>query len=44
MAVSKLCNIVENSESKTINLRDFKILIMAINKLYYEWMTLTAPN
>jgi hypothetical protein len=44
LAVSKLCNIVENQETKLISLRDFKIIILAINKLFYEWMVLTGSN
>lgn len=42
LSVSKLCNIVENPETKLISLRDFKIMILAINKLFYEWMTLNT--
>lgn len=46
LAVSKLCNIVENPDTKLISLRDFKIIILAINKLFYDWMILStnAPS
>lgn len=44
LACSKLCNIAENPESKEVSLRDFKILILAINKLFFDWMILTAAN
>lgn len=44
VAVSKLCNIVENSETKLISLRDFKIMVLAINKLFYDWMTLNTET
>lgn len=39
MAVNKLCNIVENPDSKLISIRDFKIIILAINKIFFQWMT-----
>lgn len=42
MACTKLCNIAENPETKEIKLRDFKILILAINKIFFDWMTLQA--
>ena len=42
LSVSKLCNIVENPQTKLISLRDFKIMILAINKLFYEWMILNT--
>ena len=35
LAVNKLCNEVECPETKLINLRDFKIIILAINRLFY---------
>ncbi len=44
LAVSKLCNILENPDTKLISLRDFKIMILAINKLFYEWMTLNTTS
>ncbi len=44
LAVSKMCNIIENPETKTISLRDFKILVLSICKLSYDWMFCTAPN
>ncbi len=44
LAVSKLCNILENPDTKLISLRDFKIMILAINKLFYEWMTLNTAS
>ena len=40
LAVNKLCNEVECPETKLINLRDFKIIILAINRLFYKWMIL----
>jgi hypothetical protein len=44
LAVSKLCNIIENPETKLISLRDFKIIVLAISKLSYEWMHCTSVN
>jgi len=44
LACSKICNIVENPDTKEISLRDFKIVVLAINKLFYEWMVLTSVN
>ena len=44
LASSKICNILENPESKEINLRDFKIIVLAINNLFYDWMTIATIN
>ena len=44
LACSKICNLVENPDSKEISLRDYKIIVLAINKLFYEWMTLATIN
>jgi len=44
IACSKLCNIAENPANKEITLRDFKILILSINKIFFDWMTLQAAN
>ena len=44
LACSKICNIVENPETKEISLRDFKIVVLALNKLFYDWMSLTVAN
>ncbi|CDW88344.1 UNKNOWN [Stylonychia lemnae] len=36
--------ITENPQNKEITLRDFKILILSINKIFFDWMTLSAVN
>eukprot|EP00347_Sterkiella_histriomuscorum_P019583 403341076 len=44
LACTRLCNISENPDTKEIKLRDFKILILAINKIFFDWMTLSNVN
>ncbi len=44
MAISRICNVIENPDTKDISLRDFKIIVLAMNKLFYEWMSSTAVN
>lgn len=43
-AVNKICTIIENVETKEVSIRDLKIILVAINRLHFDWMHLTIPN
>mmetsp|Transcript_41174 Transcript_41174/g.39679 ORF Transcript_41174/g.39679 Transcript_41174/m.39679 type:complete len:93 (+) Transcript_41174:162-440(+) len=44
MAISKLCNIIENPDTKSISLRDFKLITLAICRFRFDWMFCTQAN
>jgi hypothetical protein len=43
-AVNRICIIIENSDTKEVSIRDLKIMLVAINRLHFDWMHLSMPN
>ncbi len=42
-AINRLCNIIETRHKK-VNSRDLKIIILAVHRLWFDWMKLVAVN